>query len=206
LKGAKDEFHTAISSSLVDSLTKDLRANKSPHYQAPQNNILIRCSSTLALCIAGRHLVLHAAQMQSGETGSLFGKSRARLLSMQQKKSRSKMWRRGRSQEELKEIIEYLREPQKFQKLAPHSKVLLVDLRHRQTLLARAVAGEANVPFFSISGSDFVEMFVAWASRVRDLFEQGKKNAPASSSSTKSTLWRHRGAGLGADTTSGNRR
>ena len=95
------------------------------------------------------------------------------------------------AKEELKEIIEFLREPQKFQKLGgriPKGVLLVGPPGTGKTLLARAVAGEANVPFFSISGSDFVEMFVGvGASRVRDLFEQGRRMPPASSSSTKST-------------------
>jgi cell division protease FtsH len=131
-------------------------------------------------------------QMQTGGNKALsFGKSRARLLSMQQKKITFKdVAGVDEAKEELREIIEFLREAQKFQKLGgriPKGVLLVGPPGTGKTLLARAVAGEANVPFFSISGSDFVEMFVGvGASRVRDLFEQGKKNA-ASSSSTKST-------------------
>ncbi|MGA7651961.1 MAG: ATP-dependent zinc metalloprotease FtsH, partial [Terracidiphilus sp.] len=103
---------------------------------------------------------------------------------------------------ELKEIIDYLREPQKFQKLGgriPKGVLLVGPPGTGKTLLARAVAGEANVPFFSISGSDFVEMFVGvGASRVRDLFEQGKKNAPCIIFIDEiDAVGRHRGAGLG---------
>jgi cell division protease FtsH len=143
-------------------------------------------------------------QMQSGGNKALsFGKSRARLLSMQQKKSRSKdVAGVDEAKEELKEIIEYLREPQKFQKLGgriPKGVLLVGPPGTGKTLLARAVAGEANVPFFSISGSDFVEMFVGvGASRVRDLFEQGKKNAPCIIFIDEiDAVGRHRGAGLG---------
>src|SRR4029434_6724613 len=86
------------------------------------------------------------------------------------------------AKDEMQEIIDFLREPQKFQKLGgriPKGVLLMGPPGTGKTLMARAVAGEANVPFFSISGSDFVEMFVGvGASRVRDLFEQGKKNAP----------------------------
>ena len=120
-------------------------------------------------------------QMQSGGNKALsFGKSRARLLSMQQKKITFKdVAGVDEAKEELKEIIEFLREAQKFQKLGgriPKGVLLVGPPGTGKTLLARAVAGEANVPFFSISGSDFVEMFVGvGASRVRDLFEQGKK-------------------------------
>jgi cell division protease FtsH len=106
------------------------------------------------------------------------------------------------AKEELKEIIDYLREPQKFQKLGgriPKGVLLVGPPGTGKTLLARAVAGEANVPFFSISGSDFVEMFVGvGASRVRDLFEQGKKNAPCIIFIDEiDAVGRHRGAGLG---------
>ena len=106
------------------------------------------------------------------------------------------------AKEELKEIIEFLREAQKFQKLGgriPKGVLLVGPPGTGKTLLARAVAGEANVPFFSISGSDFVEMFVGvGASRVRDLFEQGKKNAPCIIFIDEiDAVGRHRGAGLG---------
>jgi cell division protease FtsH len=143
-------------------------------------------------------------QMQSGGNKALsFGKSRARLLSMQQKKITFKdVAGVDEAKEELKEIIEYLREPQKFQKLGgriPKGVLLVGPPGTGKTLLARAVAGEANVPFFSISGSDFVEMFVGvGASRVRDLFEQGKKNAPCIIFIDEiDAVGRHRGAGLG---------
>src|SRR5882724_939410 len=143
-------------------------------------------------------------QMQTGGNKALsFGKSRARLLSMQQKKVTFKdVAGVDEAKEELKEIIEFLREAQKFQKLGgriPKGVLLVGPPGTGKTLLARAVAGEANVPFFSISGSDFVEMFVGvGASRVRDLFEQGKKNAPCIIFIDEiDAVGRHRGAGLG---------
>jgi cell division protease FtsH len=143
-------------------------------------------------------------QMQMGGNKALsFGKSRARLLSMQQKKVTFKdVAGADEAKEELKEIIEFLREAQKFQKLGgriPKGVLLVGAPGTGKTLLARAVAGEANVPFFSISGSDFVEMFVGvGASRVRDLFEQGKKNAPCIIFIDEiDAVGRHRGAGLG---------
>ena len=106
------------------------------------------------------------------------------------------------AKEELEEIIDFLKEPQKFQKLGgriPKGVLLVGAPGTGKTLLARAIAGEANVPFFSISGSDFVEMFVGvGASRVRDLFEQGKKNAPCIVFIDEiDAVGRHRGAGLG---------
>jgi len=143
-------------------------------------------------------------QMQTGGNKALsFGKSRARLLSMQQKKITFKdVAGVEEAKEELKEIIEFLREAQKFQRLGgriPKGVLLVGAPGTGKTLLARAVAGEANVPFFSISGSDFVEMFVGvGASRVRDLFEQGKKNAPCIIFIDEiDAVGRHRGAGLG---------
>jgi cell division protease FtsH len=143
-------------------------------------------------------------QMQTGGNKALsFGKSRARLLSMQQKKITFKdVAGVDEAKEELREIIEFLREAQKFQKLGgriPKGVLLVGSPGTGKTLLARAVAGEANVPFFSISGSDFVEMFVGvGASRVRDLFEQGKKNAPCIVFIDEiDAVGRHRGAGLG---------
>src|SRR5438445_8045727 len=123
-------------------------------------------------------------QMQTGGNKALsFGKSRARLLSMQQKKITFKdVAGVDEAKEELKEIIEYLREPQKFQRLGgriPKGVLLVVPPGTGKTLLARAVAGEADVPFFSISGSEFIELFVGvGAARVRDLFDEAKKHAP----------------------------
>jgi cell division protease FtsH len=143
-------------------------------------------------------------QMQTGGNKALsFGKSRARLHSSQQKKVTFKdVAGVDEAKEELQEIIEFLREPQKFQKLGgriPKGVLLVGPPGTGKTLLARAIAGEANVPFFSISGSDFVEMFVGvGASRVRDLFEQGKKNAPCIIFIDEiDAVGRHRGAGLG---------
>jgi len=143
-------------------------------------------------------------QMQSGGNKALsFGKSKAKLSSSSQKKVTFKdVAGVDEAKEELQEIIEFLKEPQKFQKLGgriPKGVLLMGPPGTGKTLLARAVAGEANVPFFSISGSDFVEMFVGvGASRVRDLFEQGKKNAPCIVFIDEiDAVGRHRGAGLG---------
>jgi cell division protease FtsH len=148
--------------------------------------------------------VFMTRQMQSGGNKALsFGKSRAKLSSSTQKKVTFKeVAGADEAKEELQEIIEFLREPQKFQKLGgriPKGVLLMGSPGTGKTLMARAVAGEANVPFFSISGSDFVEMFVGvGASRVRDLFEQGKKNAPCIVFIDEiDAVGRHRGAGLG---------
>jgi len=143
-------------------------------------------------------------QMQAGGNKALsFGKSRAKLLNNQQKRVTFKdVAGVDEAKEELQEIIEFLKDPQKFQKLGgkiPKGVLMVGPPGTGKTLLAKAVAGEANVPFFSISGSDFVEMFVGvGASRVRDLFEQGKKNAPCIIFIDEiDAVGRHRGAGLG---------
>jgi cell division protease FtsH len=201
----KDQFHTTISPS-TDALISSLRAAKvSFTLKDPQSNILLPLLFNIGpFVLLGAIWFFMLRQMQSGGNKALsFGKSRARLLSMQQKKVTFKdVAGVDEAKEELKEIIEYLREPQKFQKLGgriPKGVLLVGPPGTGKTLLARAVAGEANVPFFSISGSDFVEMFVGvGASRVRDLFEQGKKNAPCIIFIDEiDAVGRHRGAGLG---------
>jgi cell division protease FtsH len=206
LKGSKDEFHTTVASGEVDSLAKELRASKVTFSnKEPQSSMLLPILFNVGpFVLIGAIWFFMLRQMQSGGNKALsFGKSRARLLSMQQKKVTFKdVAGVDEAKEELKEIIEYLREPQKFQKLGgriPKGVLLVGPPGTGKTLLARAVAGEANVPFFSISGSDFVEMFVGvGASRVRDLFEQGKKNAPCIIFIDEiDAVGRHRGAGLG---------
>lgn len=143
-------------------------------------------------------------QMQAGgNKAMMFGKSKAKLLNNNQKKvTFVDVAGCEEAKEELQEIIEFLKEPQKFQRLGgkiPKGVLLMGPPGTGKTLLARATAGEANVPFFSISGSDFVEMFVGvGASRVRDLFEQGKKNAPCIIFIDEiDAVGRHRGAGMG---------
>jgi len=143
-------------------------------------------------------------QMQGGGAKALsFGKARARLISDKQNKvTFQDVAGIDEAKEELKEIIDFLKDPQKFQKLGgkiPKGVLLVGPPGTGKTLLAKAIAGEANVPFFSISGSDFVEMFVGvGASRVRDLFEQGKKHAPCIIFMDEiDAVGRHRGAGLG---------
>jgi cell division protease FtsH len=201
----KDQFHTTLPANW-DELDKAMRASKVNFSIKEQGSslplqLLINIGP-FVLLIAIWFFMLR--QMQSGGNKAMsFGKSRARLLSMQQKKVTFKdVAGVDEAKEELKEIIEYLREPQKFQKLGgriPKGVLLVGPPGTGKTLLARAVAGEANVPFFSISGSDFVEMFVGvGASRVRDLFEQGKKNAPCIIFIDEiDAVGRHRGAGLG---------
>jgi len=144
-------------------------------------------------------------RMQGGGPKGIFsfGKSRAKLLTENKLKvTFEDVAGADEAKQELKEIIEFLKEPEKFQKLGgkiPKGALLLGPPGTGKTLLAKAVAGEAEVPFFSMSGADFVEMFVGvGASRVRDLFEQGKKNAPCIIFIDElDAVGRHRGAGLG---------
>jgi len=143
-------------------------------------------------------------QMQGGGSKTLgFGRSKAKLLTEKQGKVTFKdVAGVDEAKEELEEVVEYLRNPLKFQRLGgkiPKGVLLVGPPGTGKTLIARAVAGEAKVPFFTISGSDFVEMFVGvGASRVRDMFEQGKKNAPCIIFVDEiDAVGRHRGAGLG---------
>jgi len=204
-KDDKTQFHTTIPANYPD-MYKTLRDHGVNITIKDQNSnawlgFLIQLAP-FALLLGLWFFLLR--QMQSGGNKAMsFGKSRARLLSMQQKKITFKdVAGVDEAKEELKEIIEFLREAQKFQRLGgriPKGVLLVGPPGTGKTLLARAVAGEANVPFFSISGSDFVEMFVGvGASRVRDLFEQGKKNAPCIIFIDEiDAVGRHRGAGLG---------
>jgi cell division protease FtsH len=158
----------------------------------------------LPILLFGAFWVFMLRQMQASGTKALsFGKSRARMFSGQHKRVTFKdVAGVDEAKEELKEIIDFLKDPQKFQKLGgriPKGVLLMGPPGTGKTLLARAVAGEAGVPFFSISGSEFVEMFVGvGASRVRDLFEQAKKHAPCVVFIDEiDAVGRHRGAGLG---------
>jgi cell division protease FtsH len=148
--------------------------------------------------------VFFMRQMQSGGGRAMgFGKSRARMLTEKQGRvTFDDVAGIDEAKAELQEIVEFLKDPQKFQRLGgkiPKGVLLVGPPGTGKTLLARAIAGEANVPFFTISGSDFVEMFVGvGASRVRDMFEQGKKNAPCIIFIDEiDAVGRHRGAGLG---------
>ena len=155
------------------------------------------------LLIVGLFFFLIRQMQAPGNRAMSFGRSRAKLTSNQQKKVTFKdVAGVDEAKEELQEIIDFLREPQKFQRLGgriPKGVLLMGPPGTGKTLLARAISGEANVPFFTISGSDFVEMFVGvGASRVRDLFEQGKKNAPCIIFIDEiDAVGRQRGAGLG---------
>jgi cell division protease FtsH len=203
-RNEKTGFHTTIPPNYSDVYKALLDKGVNVDVKDVQNNSYAWLLNLAPLVLLGALWFIMLRQMQTGGNKALsFGKSRARLLSMQQKKVTFKdVAGVDEAKEELREIIEFLREAQKFQKLGgriPKGVLLVGPPGTGKTLLARAVAGEANVPFFSISGSDFVEMFVGvGASRVRDLFEQGKKNAPCIIFIDEiDAVGRHRGAGLG---------
>ena len=205
-KPANKKFRTTIFKEDAPNLTKQLRDKQVAINvkEVRSGDWLIILLNALPLLLLVGFCLFLMRQMQAGGNKALsFGKSRARLLSAQQKKVTFKdVAGTDEAKEELQEIIEFLKDPQKFQKLGgriPKGVLLVGPPGTGKTLLARAIAGEANVPFFSISGSDFVEMFVGvGASRVRDLFEQGKKNAPCIIFIDEiDAVGRHRGAGLG---------
>jgi cell division protease FtsH len=206
VRPANRKFHLLLPKEKAPQIMDTLR-DKSVQLNVKEKGnsdwVLILLNALPLLLLAGFVFFL-MRQMQAGGNKALsFGKSRARLLSAQQKKATFKdVAGSDEAKEELQEIIEFLKDPQKFQKLGgriPKGVLLVGPPGTGKTLLARAIAGEANVPFFSISGSDFVEMFVGvGASRVRDLFEQGKKNAPCIIFIDEiDAVGRHRGAGLG---------
>ncbi|HVR43437.1 MAG TPA: ATP-dependent zinc metalloprotease FtsH [Thermoanaerobaculia bacterium] len=202
---ARKEFVTRMPSN-YDGLVEALRGKDiAIRVEEPRDNSLLTALITWApvLFLFGLW-IFFMRQMQAGGNKALsFGKSKAKLLSGSAKKVTFKdVAGVDEAKVELQEIIEFLRDPQKFTKLGgkiPKGVLLMGPPGTGKTLLARAIAGEANVPFFSISGSDFVEMFVGvGASRVRDLFEQGKKNAPCIIFIDEiDAVGRHRGAGLG---------
>jgi cell division protease FtsH len=205
-KANGDAAFTATIPQNYPDIYKDLTASGVVvNMKNPQGNLWLQAAfNFLPFIVLFGFIIFMMRQMQSGGNKAMsFGKNRARLLSMQQKKITFKdVAGVEEAKEELKEIIEFLREAQKFQRLGgriPKGVLMVGPPGTGKTLLARAVAGEANVPFFSISGSDFVEMFVGvGASRVRDLFEQGKKNAPCIIFIDEiDAVGRHRGAGLG---------
>jgi len=203
--GGRHEFHTNAPTNypaMYDLLkAKGVTMEFEPPRDAPIITALITWAPVLFLIGLW---IFFMRQMQAGGNKALsFGKSKAKLLSGSAKKVTFKdVAGVDEAKLELHEIIEFLKEPQKFTKLGgkiPKGVLLMGPPGTGKTLLARAIAGEANAPFFSISGSDFVEMFVGvGASRVRDLFEQGKKNAPCIIFIDEiDAVGRHRGAGLG---------
>src|ERR1700726_4848939 len=200
------KFRVTLFKEVAPDLTKELRdkgvlINVKEVTRADWINFLLT-AAPLFLLVA--FWIVMMRQMQAGGNKALsFGKSRARLLTAQQKKATFKdVAGIDEAKEELQEIIEFLKDPQRFQKLGgriPRGVLLVGPPGTGKTLLARAIAGERNVPFFTISGSDFVEMFVGvGASRVRDMFEQAKKNSPCIVFIDEiDAVGRHRGAGLG---------
>ena len=175
-----------VEAPVTENLVEKLTAAKVPFEFKPQNPILWQIlSSTIPfLLVFALIYFLFYRNMANGARGAFsFGKSRARLMTRDTNKITFKdVAGADEAREEVQEIIEFLRDPKKFQRLGgriPKGVLLVGPPGTGKTLIAKAIAGEAQVPFFSISGSDFVEMFVGvGASRVRDMFEQGKKSAP----------------------------
>ncbi|MGD9782410.1 MAG: ATP-dependent zinc metalloprotease FtsH [Kiritimatiellia bacterium] len=187
LDDATGKFKTfRVEAPITENLVEKLTEAKVPFEFKPQNPLLWQIlSSTLPfLLVFGLIYFLFYRNMANGTRGAFsFGKSRARLLNRDNNKITFKdVAGVDEAREEVQEIIEFLRDPKKFQRLGgriPKGVLLVGPPGTGKTLIARAIAGEAQVPFFSISGSDFVEMFVGvGASRVRDMFEQGRKSAP----------------------------
>jgi len=177
-----------------------------PNYEGAESNSLLQnffiTWLPIILIVAMFMFIMRQIQVGGGKAMS-FGKSRARLLTENKNKvTFSDVAGVDEAKEELQEIVQFLKDPKKFTRLGgriPKGVLLVGPPGTGKTLLARAVAGEAGVPFFTISGSDFVEMFVGvGASRVRDLFEQGKRNAPCLIFIDEiDAVGRHRGAGMG---------
>jgi cell division protease FtsH len=209
----KDEFvkelggkKFSIAGNTSDEELRYLRNNNiTPNYENnQQNNYLMILFNWLPMLFIVGLLVFLFRQIQSGGGKAMsFGKSRAKLLTENKTKVTFKeVAGVEEAKEELKEIVSFLKDPKKYTRLGgkiPKGVLMVGPPGTGKTLLARAVAGEAGVPFFTISGSDFVEMFVGvGASRVRDLFEQGKKNAPCIIFIDEiDAVGRHRGAGMG---------
>src|ERR1700723_2716065 len=202
--GRTFQTYTPEDSTLVQRLTdKGVRVIAKPE-DSDVNPLLHYVLSWFPMLLLIGVWVFFMRQMQSGGGRAMgFGKSRARLLTEKQGRvTFDDVAGIDEAKSELQEIVEFLKDPQKFQRLGgriPRGVLLVGPPGTGKTLLARAIAGEANVPFFTISGSDFVEMFVGvGASRVRDMFEQGKKNAPCIIFIDEiDAVGRHRGAGLG---------
>ena len=190
---------------LIETLSKnDVAINAKPEQSGMHPLLSIFVSWFPMLLLIGVW-IFFMKQMQSGKGGGAlgFGRSKAKLLNEnKQRVTFNDVAGIDEAKQELEEVVSFLKDPHKFQKLGakiPKGALLVGPPGTGKTLLARAIAGEAGVPFFSISGSDFVEMFVGvGASRVRDMFEQGKKNAPCIIFIDEiDAVGRHRGAGLG---------
>ncbi|MDB5417047.1 MAG: ftsH, partial [Phenylobacterium sp.] len=197
---------TAVTLNNQDDLAKSMKAHGVDMQVKPAGGFTLLgfILNSLPILLLIGVWVFFMRQMQGGARGAMgFGKSKARLLT--ENKNRvtfEDVAGVDEAKEELSEIVDFLKDPQKFQRLGgkiPKGALLIGPPGTGKTLLARAIAGEAGVPFFTISGSDFVEMFVGvGASRVRDMFEQAKKNAPCIIFIDEiDAVGRHRGAGLG---------
>jgi len=202
--GRKFKTYAVNDSTLVEKLTKmGVNISAAPLDDGYPSILGILISWFPMLLLIGVW-IFFMRQMQGGKGGAMgFGKSKAKLLNQNKNKvTFNEVAGIDEAKEELSEIVDFLKDPRKFQKLGgriPKGALLIGPPGTGKTLLARAVAGEADVPFFTISGSDFVEMFVGvGASRVRDMFEQGKKNAPCIIFIDEiDAVGRSRGAGLG---------
>jgi cell division protease FtsH len=201
---AAEPFSVSVSASILGGELEALLKDKAKYKRS--SDYLSKALFTFLpfLLIILLLFFLFRQQMKSAGRGAMsFGKSKARLLTMDRNKVTFKdVAGIQEAKEELFEIVDFLRDPKKFQKLGgsiPKGVLMVGSPGTGKTLLARAIAGEADVPFFSISGSDFVEMFVGvGASRVRDMFEQGKKNAPCLIFIDEiDAVGRHRGHGMG---------
>jgi cell division protease FtsH len=206
VKDQGNHVYTAITPVNQDDLSKRLVAEGAEVEFKPAGGFTVLgfILNSLPILLLIGVWIFFMRQMQGGARGAMgFGKSKARLLT--ENKNRvtfEDVAGVDEAKEELTEIVDFLKDPQKFQRLGgkiPKGALLVGPPGTGKTLLARAIAGEAGVPFFTISGSDFVEMFVGvGASRVRDMFEQAKKNAPCIIFIDEiDAVGRHRGAGLG---------
>jgi len=202
--GRSFQTYTPEDPSLVSRLTeRNVRVVARPE-DSDVNPLLHYLMSWFPMLLLIGVWIFFMRQMQGGGGRAMgFGKSKAKLLTEKQGRvTFDDVAGIDEAKAELEEIVDFLRDPQKFQRLGgkiPKGVLLVGPPGTGKTLLARSIAGEANVPFFTISGSDFVEMFVGvGASRVRDMFEQGKKNAPCIIFIDEiDAVGRHRGAGLG---------
>ncbi|MBN9318132.1 MAG: ATP-dependent zinc metalloprotease FtsH, partial [Caulobacterales bacterium] len=206
VRGSDGKTFQVMAPENSDDLVKRLEARGADiQFKAPGGNMFMSIIlNMLPILLLIGVWVFFMRQMQGGTKGAMgFGKSKARLLT--ENKNRvtfEDVAGVDEAKEELNEIVDFLKDPSKFQRLGgkiPKGALLIGPPGTGKTLIARAVAGEAGVPFFTISGSDFVEMFVGvGASRVRDMFEQAKKNAPCIIFIDEiDAVGRHRGAGLG---------
>ncbi len=201
--GKKYVTYTPYSPTTIDTLLEnDVKIEAKPQDTSGETFWSIVISWFPMILLVGVWIFFMRQASAGNNKAMSFGKSRARLIENTKRVTFKDVAGADESKQELEEIIDFLKDPQKFQRLGgkiPKGVLLVGPPGTGKTLLAKAVAGEANVPFFSISGSDFVEMFVGvGASRVRDMFAQAKKNAPCLLFIDEiDAVGRHRGAGLG---------